>query len=101
MRDVEKVLITGAGGYLGSRLARLYLEKTDAVLLLWVHARNEEEAAERREALEAKYRPWPGRARFFFGDLAASAPFAGMDPGGITEILHAAALIRFNIGEED
>ena len=39
---MKQVLITGASGYLGMRLARRYLEHTQDWLVLWLHARTED-----------------------------------------------------------
>lgn len=96
-----KVLITGAGGYLGRRLARRYLEGTDRELILWLRAKDSREAEARSEALAAQYLPWKGRIRFAFGDLAQDEPFGGIDPASVGTILHGAAVIRFNVEKED
>lgn len=67
------VLITGAGGYVGSLVAERY------------RAAGEEVVAH-------------GRAT---GDLAAEDPFAGVDPGPITRVVHSGALTRFDVGREE
>lgn len=67
------VLITGAGGYVGSLVAERY------------RAAGEEVVAH-------------GRAT---GDLAAGDPFAGVDPGPITRVVHSGALTRFDVGREE
>lgn len=66
------VLITGAGGYLGSLVAERY------------RAAGQEVVAH-------------GRA---MGDLAGAEPFAGVDPGPITHIVHAGALTRFDVDRD-
>lgn len=67
------VLITGAGGYVGSLVAERYKEAGEEVV---AH----------------------GRAT---GDLAAGDPFAGVDSGAITRIVHAGALTRFDVSREE
>lgn len=83
--SADRILITGADGYLGSRLARRLLETTDARLVLWGH-RPRESPSERIEI----------RA----GDLADADPFAGIDPKRLRAIVHTAAVIRFNVERE-
>ncbi len=67
------VLITGAGGYVGSLVADRY------------RAAGEEVVAH-------------GRA---IGDLAAPEPFAAIDPAIITHIVHSGALTRFDVDRDD
>lgn len=67
------VLITGAGGYLGSLVAERYRAAGEEVV---PHGRST-------------------------GDLAGNEPFAGVDPGPITHIVHSAALTRFDVARED
>ena len=67
------VLITGAGGYLGSLLVDRY------------RAAGEEVVAH-------------GRA---MGDLRSAEPFAAVDPGPITHIVHSGAITRFDVTVDD
>ncbi|MDQ3640136.1 MAG: SDR family oxidoreductase [Actinomycetota bacterium] len=67
------VLITGAGGYLGSLVADRY------------RAMGEDVVAH-------------GRAT---GDLTDDEPFATVDPGPITHIVHSGALTRFDVGHDE
>jgi len=89
------VLLTGAGGYLGSRLARHYLDTTDMELVLPVRS------AGRAAEIEADLGPQPvGRVAFVDGDLGRPDPFAGIDADRrrrITSVIHAAAVTRFNV----
>ncbi|MFN0009244.1 MAG: SDR family oxidoreductase [Planctomycetota bacterium] len=85
----DKILITGADGYLGARLARRLLEQTDARLVLWV-----------RSGISASLGPHAGRVEIQLGDLADPEPFARIDPRGIRAIVHTAAVIRFNVERE-
>ncbi len=66
------VLITGAGGYLGSLVADRYREAGEEVV---AH----------------------GRAT---GDLAAADPFASVDPGPITHVVHSGAVTRFDVDRD-
>ena len=67
------VLITGAGGYVGSLVADRYRAMGAPVV---AH----------------------GRAT---GDLTAVDPFAAIDPGPITDIVHSGALTRFDVDREE
>jgi len=66
------VLITGAGGYVGSLVAARYRDAGEEVV---AH----------------------GRAT---GDLTTDDPFAGVDPGPITHIVHSGALTRFDVDRD-
>jgi nucleoside-diphosphate-sugar epimerase len=92
-----KILITGADGYVGSRVARRYLDATDADLILWMRARDGEAGARKRNALEARLGNPGSRVSYAWGDLENAEPFAGVDPVGIAAIVHSAAVIRFNV----
>ena len=86
----DRILITGADGYLGARLARRLLDETDARLVLWSRAGS---PATRPLAPS-------GRVEIRTGDLAASNPFGEIDPRGLRAIVHTAAVIRFNVERE-
>lgn len=96
-----KILITGAGGYLGRRLAKRYLETTDRELMLWYRGRDAADVAEKRAAAAALYKPWGSRVTFAFGDLQSENPFESVDAASIGTLLHGAAIIRFNVAEDD
>lgn len=73
MGERAAVLITGAGGYLGKRIAERYRSTTDLDVL--AHTRAD-------------------------GDLTSANPFAGVsrrDRGRIVQIVHSAAVTRFNV----
>lgn len=109
----DQILITGADGYMGSRVARRYLEATDARLLLWMRARSADEGLKKQNALErslesrfgdaglrdARHCEAKRRVQFAWGDLEDEEPFAGLDPRPISAIVHSAAVIRFNVEE--
>lgn len=96
----EKVLITGADGYVGAAVARLFLNHTEAPLLLWVRAANAEEFSAKHRRLEEKFGAGADRVSYGWGDLKEEQPFDGIDPGSIGTIIHSAAVTRFNVDAE-
>jgi thioester reductase-like protein len=97
---MRRVLITGADGYLGSRIAADYLRTTNARLLLWVRASDEAEFLAKRCSLEARFGDDGDRVSYAWGDLSSDAAFADVDPEEVSAIVHAAAVTRFNVDEE-
>ena len=95
----KALLITGAGGYLGSRLAAYYLETARQPLILWLHAANSDELDRKARALRGSLGPLADGARVVGGDLCAPHPFADIDPGEVSDIVHCAAVTRFNVEE--
>jgi nucleoside-diphosphate-sugar epimerase len=91
------ILITGADGYLGSRVARRLAETTDVPLILWSRARDGAMAAAKREDLERALGGPSPRFAFVPGDLEDPEPFVGVDAKAVAGIVHAAAVIRFNV----
>lgn len=91
------VLITGGDGYLGLRVARQYLRRTDDDVLLWVRASDDAALAAKRRCIERTFLADAARVRIAGGDLTAAAPFAGIDPHSIRAIVHAAANTRFGV----
>jgi nucleoside-diphosphate-sugar epimerase len=96
----DAVLITGAGGYLGSRLAAHYLESASQPVILWLHAANHAELERKASALRKALGPLADGADVRGGDLRADEPFAEIDTAEVGAILHCAAVTRFNIEEE-
>lgn len=82
-------LITGADGYLGRHLAAA-LQDDDLVLAV--------RAADRAELERKRQRLSPGKHRVVALDVRH--PFEGIDPGRITRIIHAAAVIRFDVDRD-
>src|SRR5262245_4640016 len=95
----NKVLITGGDGYLGLRLAKRYLERTDLGVLLWVRSRDSAEFDSKYERLAAEFGGAANRVEYHTGDLAGPHPFESVDPQSIRQIVHSAAVTRFNIDE--
>lgn len=91
----DRILITGAAGYVGRALAARLLETSDASVVLWLHG----------DPAAPPPAP-PGLARFgarvevAAGELGAPGAFAGVDPAALTHIVHAAAVTRFNVEPE-
>jgi len=96
---MSAVMITGADGYLGERLARRYAA-AGAPLVLWVRAADEAEFEGKRRRLAGSIGAAAGQVRFHRGDLRAEDPFATVDPRDVESIVHAAAAVRFNIPRE-
>ena len=93
------VLLTGAGGYLGSRLAANLLESAIHPVILWLHATNRAELTQKAKVLREYLGPVADAARMRGGDLCAPEPFADIDPGEVGSIVHCAAVTRFNVEE--
>jgi nucleoside-diphosphate-sugar epimerase len=66
----KALLITGAGGYLGSRLAAHYLETARQPLILWLHAANSDELDQKARALRETLGPLADGARVVGGETA-------------------------------
>jgi nucleoside-diphosphate-sugar epimerase len=95
--SARKILVTGAGGYLGARTARRLLETGDDEVVLWIHADGIEEARAKAAPLARLLAPFEGRIGFAHGELTAPEPFASVNPRAIRAIVHAAAVTRFNV----
>lgn len=96
----KATLITGAGGYLGARLAERCLARGEHPVVLWLHARDRGELEGKIEAMRATLGDLADRAVFRGGDLCSAEPFSEVDPEGIGRIVHSAAITRFNVERE-
>lgn len=97
----EHVLISGADGYVGRHTARSYLTQTDAQVTLLVRARDLAHARDKRDAMAEMLRGCDlGRVSYLHADLSDDEPLRDLDPAGITSIVHAAAVTRFNVEQE-
>jgi thioester reductase-like protein len=95
----KKVLITGADGYLGMRLARRYLEATSDRLALWVRSSDASEFHAKRKNLARQIDDLEDRVTYHWGDLVDDDPFGSLDPAVISRVIHSAAVTRFNVDE--
>jgi nucleoside-diphosphate-sugar epimerase len=71
----KKILITGATGYLGSRIAEKLASTKELEVIRFSRAESG-------------------------SDLTDPAPFKDLDPSGIIAIIHCAAVTKFNVDEE-
>ncbi len=94
------MLITGAGGYLGSRLATHFLESATQPVILWLHATGRAELEQKANALRETLGPLADTTDVRGGDLCAPEPFADIDPAEVGSVVHCAAVTRFNVEEE-
>jgi nucleoside-diphosphate-sugar epimerase len=106
------ILVTGADGYLGSRIARRLLTDTDDRVVLTVRAADRAELARKRGRLLAelgkaaggaagKAAQAPGRVELVAADLRDAEPFGDLDASGLTCVVHAAARTAFNVTRSD
>ena len=95
----KQVLITGADGYLGLRVAKKYLEGTGDRLVLWVRSSDASEFLAKKENLARQIDDREDRVTYHWGDLVGEDPFRSLDPGDITSVIHSAAVTRFNVDE--
>ena len=95
----KQVLITGADGYLGMRLAGKYLEATGDRLALWVRSGDANEFHARRDNLARQIDDREDRVSYHWGDLVNEDPFGSLDPTDINSVIHSAAVTRFNVDE--
>lgn len=96
-RSQPYVMITGGDGYLGMRLAQHYLERTEAPVLLWVHASDARQCAIKQERVRQHLAPYGERVTLHYGDLVQAEPFHTVEPQKVGVILHTAAVTRFNV----
>lgn len=97
---MTKTLITGAGGYLGARIARKRLLDSQESVILWLHAADTEEFERKKGLLVPQFAEFGNRVEFAGGELTAERPFVEVLPEAVTRIVHTAALTQFNIDEK-
>jgi len=92
------IVVTGADGYLGRRVAARLLADTDDRLALTVRAADRAELASKEASLQRELgAAAAGRVAITPADVREPAPFATLDPDTVTGIVHAAALTAFNV----
>ena len=82
------VLITGADGYLGLRLVKDFLERTDYDVLAFIRPK------------EKEFPVSHPRLTVLTGELREENPFRTLDVNKIELIFHSASVTRFNIEED-
>ncbi|MFL5815618.1 MAG: SDR family oxidoreductase [Bdellovibrionia bacterium] len=93
----KRVLISGGGGYLGFRTALKYLQDSDARVVLTVHAKDQDELAHKSEPLLQAAGQYADRVEPVRFELEEEEPLRELDPSSIDEIIHSAAVTRFNV----
>jgi thioester reductase-like protein len=96
----DTILITGADGYVGRRLARRIMQSSDQPMILWVRADNNVEFQAKKEHLSRQLVGSDRRLSFAAGNLGNDVPLSGIDPRSIHSIVHTAAVTRFNVDEQ-
>jgi nucleoside-diphosphate-sugar epimerase len=93
------ILLTGADGYLGSRLAAALLADGDDRLLLTIKGgAGTGEFTARRQRLERVLGPGhAARVTIVPADLRHGGVLDGVSTSGVTRVVHAAAVTRFNV----
>lgn len=99
---LPSTLITGGNGYVGLRLAESILQNTDHGVQLYIHASSPDELQAKSYPIKQKFESSinNGRLKIISGELSDSAPFSDADSRSITQIVHSAAVTRFNVEEE-
>ncbi len=97
----ERLLVTGADGYVGRLLVRHLLAAGDDDLLLWTRARDTASALDRLGGTVTSRELASGRVRLAGGDLRDPDPFARVDPAALSGIVHLAAVTSFAVSAVD
>ncbi|MBX9686268.1 MAG: SDR family oxidoreductase [Candidatus Obscuribacterales bacterium] len=93
------VLITGGNGYLGQRLAGRILSSSNYSVKLYLHAATKQELSDKSRSLSTSFQEFEESGRFSVlgGELKSKAPFEDLDASRIVQIIHSAAVTRFNV----
>ncbi len=107
----DRLLLTGATGFVGMEVLARYLEATDRQVVALVRAKSDADAAARidgvlEELFGRRARRYAGRVDAVAGDL--TAPDLGLGPDAvsalaesITDVIHAAASVSFALPLEE
>jgi nucleoside-diphosphate-sugar epimerase len=90
---MSRVLVTGADGYLGSRVVARCVQE-DRPVTAWIHAQNPVEYKLRSHQLRHRM---DGDLVCLGGDLADPRAFERVMPDQVSAIVHAAAVTRFDV----
>lgn len=94
---MNAVLVTGADGYLGSRIAKAYAARAGRPVIAWLRAADEGEFQLKRARLMAGIGADAREVRCSYGDLRDADPFRAVNANDVGTIVHAAAVTRFNV----
>lgn len=99
-----RILITGADGYLGSRLVKSLLDNSEASITAWVRSKNDTDLQAKKERIEKLIGRSPDsvgpRLVVVGGALESEDPYASVPKDSISTIVHSASVTRFNVEED-
>lgn len=96
------ILITGGNGYVGMNLAEAILREGRYAVQLFIHAADQAEFDSKSESLRMRFRDAieSGQLGLLGGELADEAPLACARSLDLKQIVHSAAVTRFNVDAE-
>ncbi len=94
------LLITGANGYLGFKLAERFIQSSDYALILWMRKKLVDTVPELTCKAHDLANRFPERITISYGELSQEQPFETVDANEVTHIFHCAAITRFNVEQE-
>lgn len=94
---MKNILITGADGYLGRRLALYFLNQTGYRLHLWMRANNQDEFESKKNRLNQIIPDVDKRCQLYYGNLTNENPFDAVDLKELDSLIHSAAVTDFNV----
>lgn len=93
----KTILITGADGYLGGTLTKTMLNSTPLDIALWIRVKDKEEFDKKKNIIYKNYVHDSDRIKLYSGDLLSDNPFESIPTSDINQIIHSAAITRFNV----
>ena len=96
------ILITGGNGYVGVNLAEALLQEGQCAVQLYLHAVDQAEFESKAEPLRERFAPYvnAGQLLLIGGELSDDLPLSSVSAAGIKQIVHSAAVTRFNVDAE-